>query len=108
MTPSADCNDSESQRFVYNTGATAIQVADTNFCVEFGPGLGVNGRPLRIQTCRQNGAPGQRLFITDDNHVALQNGPGQCADVTDGGDSAQLQSWRCDADNINQVSYLRL
>lgn len=35
--------------------------------------------------------------------MALQNGPGQCADVTDGGESAQLQSWRCFADNTNQV-----
>lgn len=100
---SADCDESQAQRFIYNTGATTIQVSGTNLCVEFGPGLGVNGRPLRVQNCRSNGAPGQRLFITDDNHIALQNGPGQCADVTDGGESAQLQSWRCASDNINQV-----
>lgn len=56
-------------------------MAGTDYCVGIGPRLGVNGRPLRIQDCRRNGAPGQRIFIIDDNHIALQNGPSQYADV---------------------------
>ncbi|KAI5449833.1 hypothetical protein NCC49_004044 [Naganishia albida] len=98
----ATCDGSRSQSFIYNEGATSIQVSGTDLCVEFGPGLGRNGTPLRLQTCRRNGAPGQRLFVTGDSHVALQNGPGQCADVSDA--QGPLQSWRCVSDNTNQVS----
>lgn len=98
--------DSPIQQFIFNPGPTQIQLLNTSLCVEFGPGLGRNGTPLRLQQCRGKGAPGQRLFITDDNHIALQNGPGQCADVRDGkvvDDVGELQSWRCAADNTNQV-----
>jgi hypothetical protein len=104
ITSSSDScdDDSQAQSFIYNNGSTAIQVSSTNLCVEFGPGLGRNGTPLRVQTCRSNGAPGQRLFITEDAHVALRNGPGRCADVTDA--QGPLQSWRCVSDNPNQVS----
>lgn len=97
---------SPTQQFIFNTGPTSIRLAETNLCVEFGPGLGRNGTPLRLQECRSNGAPGQRLFITDDDHVALRQGPGQCADVRDGrvvDGRGELQSWRCAADNANQV-----
>ncbi|KAI5449594.1 hypothetical protein NCC49_004524 [Naganishia albida] len=97
---------SPTQQFIFNTGPTSIRLAETNLCVEFGPGLGRNGTPLRLQECRSNGAPGQRLFITDDDHVALRQGPGQCADVTDGrvvDGRGELQSWRCAADNANQI-----
>ncbi|KAI5450096.1 hypothetical protein NCC49_003723 [Naganishia albida] len=97
----ASCDDSPAQQFVYTTGATRITVANTNYCVEFGPGLGVSGRPLRLQECRKNGAPGQQLFITDDHHIALERGPGQCADVRNG--EGPLQSWRCISDNTNQI-----
>ncbi|KAI5451507.1 hypothetical protein NCC49_001810 [Naganishia albida] len=97
----AACDDSPAQQFVYTTGATRIQIADTNYCVEFGPGLGVNGRPLKLQECRKNGAPGQQLFITDDHHIALERGPGRCADVRDA--VGPLQSWRCGSDDTNQV-----
>lgn len=38
------------------------------------------------------------------NHIAVENGPGQCADVTGGGTTVQLQSWRCALGNANQVS----
>jgi hypothetical protein len=99
---SATCDNSQSQSFVYNNGSTSIQVNGTDLCVEFGPGLGRSGTPLRVQTCRSNGAPDQRLIITDDNHVALQNGPGQCADVRNA--EGPLQSWGCASDNTNQVS----
>ena len=99
------CNDSPSQSFIYTAGPTSIQVAGTNLCVEFGPGLGRDGTPIRVQTCRRNGAPGQRLYITDDAHVALQNGPGKCVDVTNAARS--LQSWQCGSGNTNQVSGLR-
>ncbi|KAJ9092485.1 hypothetical protein QFC20_005949 [Naganishia adeliensis] len=98
--------DSPIQQFILNPGPTHIQLLNTSLCVEFGPGLGRNGTPLRLQNCRGRGAPGQRLFITDDNHIALQNGPGQCADVRDGkvvDDVGELQSWRCAADNTNQI-----
>lgn len=101
--PSATCDDDSVQSFIYNEGSTSVQVSGTNLCVEFGPGLGRNGTPLRLQNCRSNGAPGQRLFInTADGHISLENGPGQCADVRDA--EGPLQSWRCISDNTNQVS----
>jgi hypothetical protein len=99
---SAQCDNSQAQSFVYNDGSTSIRVSGTDLCVEFGPGLGRNGTPLRVQTCRANGAPGQRLVVTGDAHVALLNGPGQCADVRNS--EEPIQSWRCVGDNTNQVS----
>jgi hypothetical protein len=107
----ADCIfNSSSQQFAVDGDPLQIAVAGTNLCVEIGPGLGANGRPIRIQTCRRNGAPGQRLIIdsADERNIRirLQNGPNQCVDATGGGESAQLQSWRCASDyNINQVSW---
>lgn len=102
----AECNESPAQQFIYVRGPTTIQLADTDLCVDF-PSQGKNGEHLRIETCRAKGAPGQQLFITDDDHIALKKGPGQCADVKDGqvkDGLGILQSWRCAKDNINQVS----
>jgi hypothetical protein len=70
------------QLFYYNLGATQIRVQDTTtgevFCVDFGSPT--NGSPITIATCDAN-APGQKLSITDDLHIAVENGPGQCMDV---------------------------
>lgn len=46
---SATCDDLQAQSFIYNDGSTFIQVSGTNLCVEFGPGLGRSGTPLRLQ-----------------------------------------------------------
>ncbi|KAJ9092700.1 hypothetical protein QFC20_007301 [Naganishia adeliensis] len=105
------CDNSAAQQFLCTTGATTIQLANTELCVEFGPGLRKNGRPLHVEKCRAKGAPGQRLFITEDNHIALENGPGQCADVKDGDVAdgvGKLQSWRCASDNVNQIFFGKL
>jgi hypothetical protein len=66
--------------FYYNLGATKIQMFDTAsdevFCVDFGSNP-ANGGRISIAACDDN-APGQRLYITDDHHIAVENGPGQC------------------------------
>jgi hypothetical protein len=71
------------QLFYYNLGATKIKVKDTAsnevFCVDFGNNPSNNGR-ITIATCDDN-APGQKLYITDDLHIAVENGPGQCLDI---------------------------
>jgi hypothetical protein len=68
--------------FYYNLGATQIKVQDTTTgevsCVDFGNPS--NGSPITIAACDAN-APGQKLYITDDLHIAVENGPGQCMDV---------------------------
>jgi hypothetical protein len=70
------------QLFYYNLGATQIKVQDTTTgevsCVDFGNTS--NGSPITIAACDVN-APGQKLYITDDFHIAVENGPGQCMDV---------------------------
>ncbi|KAI5451079.1 hypothetical protein NCC49_001957 [Naganishia albida] len=107
----AACDNSPSQQFLYTTGPTTIQLSNTDLCVEFGPGLGKNGTPLRLDKCCEKGAPGQRLFITADNHIALEGARGQCADVKDGAvvdGMGKLQTWRCSADNINQIFFGKL
>jgi hypothetical protein len=105
---SAACHpDSPIQQFVYNPGPTAIRLNGTDLCVDFGSKLDCDGTPLSLQKCRAKGAPGQRLFITEDRHISLLNGPGRCADVRDGrivDGKGELQSWRCESDNRNQVS----
>lgn len=103
----AACDNSPSQQFLYTTGSTSIQLSNTDLCAEFGPELGKNFTPLRLDKCCEKGAPGQRLFITADNHIALEGARGQCADVKDGAvvdGMGKLQTWRCSAENINQVS----
>lgn len=103
----AACDDSPSRQFIYTTGATSIRLTNTDLCVEFGPGLGKSGTPLKLEKCRTKGAPGQRLSFTEDNHVTVEKGPGQCADVKDGDVAdgwGKLQSWRCASDNPNQAS----
>ncbi|KAI5448927.1 hypothetical protein NCC49_005750, partial [Naganishia albida] len=58
--------------------------------------------------------PQQQLYITDDNHIAVENGPGSCADVRAEsgpqgsharpyGSLKDLQSWTCTYGNTNQI-----
>lgn len=101
----ATCDSSPAQQFIYNIGPTFIRLANSSLCVEFGPGLGVSGRPLRLQTCGGNGAQGQQLLI-DGPKIRLRSGPRQCADVTGGLIQlgiGRLQSWRCINGSPNQV-----
>jgi hypothetical protein len=108
------------QQWVYQTGSTSICLApnaltDTNYCIDFGSNLGTNGQALKIWQQYQ-GLPAQSLYITDDNHIAVENGPGQCADVQEESQSRpargglpfgtykDLQSYQCTFANTNQVS----
>ena len=68
-------------------------------------------RAAKIWQCYQ-GLAAQSLYITDDNHIAVENGPGQCLDVqaesspdTSGPYpiSKRLQTWDCTFGNANQV-----
>ena len=102
------------QLFYYNVGATKIQVVDTTTsevrCVDFGDNP-TNGGTIRISPCVDN-APGQNLYITDDLHIAVENGPGQCLDVQAEsglqpikpyGAVKSVQSYDCSFGNENQV-----
>ena len=104
------------QQWVYNTGSTKICIApnsftDTEYCLDFGTNLGSNGQPLKIW--QSYDIPAQRLYITDDNHIAVENGPGQCVDVQAEsspepsrpyGLRKRVQTWQCSGGNPNQVS----
>ena len=59
------------------------QAYGTDLGAELGPDLGRKGTPLQVQRCRSNGAPGQRLYVTDDLHNVLRKGPRQGVDVSD-------------------------
>ncbi|GHJ84556.1 hypothetical protein NliqN6_0958 [Naganishia liquefaciens] len=104
----------DAQLFYYNLGATKIQMFDTAsdevFCVDFGSNP-ANGGRISIAACDDN-APGQRLYITDDHHIAVENGPGQCMDVQAEsgiqnvrpyGILKSIQSWQCSFGNENQI-----
>lgn len=108
------------QQWVYQTGSTTICLApndltDIDYCIDFGSNLGTNGQRLKIWQ-RYEGLPAQQLYITDDNHIAVENGPGQCADVQQEslpvparggvpyGSYKDLQSYQCTFANTNQVS----
>lgn len=104
------------QQWIYTQGSTKIRVApndrtDTEYCIDFGTNLGANGQSLKIWQC-YDGLPQQQLYITDDAHIAVENGPGQCADVRAEsgpepvkpyGVQKQVQSWECSFGNPNQV-----
>lgn len=49
-----------------------------------------------------DGLPAQKLWITGDNHIAVE-GDNQCADVKD--NAGPLQSWQCIGENTNQASF---
>lgn len=104
----------DAQLFYYNLGATKIRMFDTAsnevFCVDFGNPT--NGGRISIAACDDN-APGQNLYITDDRHIAVENGPGQCMDVQAEsgiqpvrpyGILKSIQSWECSFGNENQAS----
>lgn len=107
------------QQWVYTPGSTTIRIApnsysDTEYCIDFGSNLGSNGQELKIWQC-YDGLPAQQLYITDDNHIAVENGPGQCVDVQAEsgpqpayarpyGEEKRLQTWDCSSGNPNQVS----
>lgn len=55
-------------------------LTDTDFCIDFGSNLGANGQSLKIWQ-KYEDLPAQQLFVTEDNHIAVENGPGQCANV---------------------------
>lgn len=106
------------QQWVYNTGSTKICVApnsysDTQYCLDFGTNLGANGQPLKIWQAYD--VPQQQLYITDDLHIAVEGGPGQCVDVRAEsgplpdyarpyGSQKSVQTWDCSFGNTNQVS----
>lgn len=119
-THSNDCFDASStyfslQQFVYTSGSTKIRVAPnslstTDYCVDFGSDRGVNGVGLKIWQC-YDGLPAQQLYITGDNHIAVE-GDNQCADVKAESQASQakpygslkdVQSWQCSGGNPNQV-----
>ncbi|KAJ9107967.1 hypothetical protein QFC20_003652 [Naganishia adeliensis] len=115
-----DCFDAGStyfslQQFVYTSGSTNIRVAPnslstTDYCVDFGSDRGVNGVGLKIWQC-YDGLPAQQLYITGDNHIAVE-GDNQCADVKAESQASQakpygslkdVQSWQCSGGNPNQI-----
>lgn len=108
------------QQWVYQTGSTTICLAPNSFsdveqCIDFGTNLGANGQALKIWQ-RYEGLPQQQLYITEDNHIAVANGPGNCADVQAEsntrpprgglpyGTFKDVQSYQCTYLNTNQVS----
>lgn len=107
------------QRWAYNRGSTKICVApntytDTEYCIDFGTNLGSNGQTLYIWQAYD--VPQQQLYITDDDHIAVENGPGNCVDVRAEsgpqpdyarpfGSLKDVQIWSCSGGNTNQVSY---
>lgn len=70
-------------RFFYTAGSTQIRMIDSSdgdvVCVDFGSNP-ANGGRITTETCDDD-ATGQRLYTTDDDHIAMENGPGQCMDV---------------------------
>lgn len=107
-------NIGDTQLFYYTLGSTKIKVVDTTTsevrCVDFGDNP-TNGGTIRINPCVDN-APGQNLYITDDLHIAVENGPGQCLDVQAEsglqpikpyGAVKSVQSYDCVFGNENQV-----
>ncbi|KAJ9107978.1 hypothetical protein QFC20_003663 [Naganishia adeliensis] len=107
------------QQWIYQTGSTTICLApndltDTEYCIDFDSNLGANGQQLKIWQ-RYEGLAAQQLYITEDNHIAVENGPGQCADVQQDsvtrpprgslpyGSFKDLQSWECSSGNANQI-----
>ena len=106
------------QLWEYTLGSTKICVApnsysETRYCIDFGTNLGSNGQTLYIWQAYE-GLPAQQLFITDDKHIAVENGPGQCVDVRAEsgpqpaiarpyGSLKDVQSWQCTSGNNNQV-----
>lgn len=111
------------QRWTYKAGSTTICVApnqysDTEYCLDFDTNLGANGQRLKIWQ-RYEGLAAQQLYITDDAHVAVENGPGFCVDVRAEsgaqpayarpyGSQKDVQTWDCFAGSPNQVSTLSL
>jgi hypothetical protein len=129
---SADPSVSIFQSWVYSLGATTIQVApnsltDTPFCIDFGENLGADGQALKVSCTGlgiesttdlpqiwqcYDGLLQENLWITEDNRIAVANGPGQCADVRAESTpdvsgpypvTKTLQSWSCTAGNTNQI-----
>jgi hypothetical protein len=107
------------QTFDYTLGSTKICVSpnpysqDIQYCIDFGTNLGADGQTLYIWQAYD--VPQQQLYITDDAHIAVENGPGQCADVRAEsgpqpsyarpyGSLKDVQSWTCTFANTNQVS----
>jgi hypothetical protein len=113
-----DSNYAPFQRWVYNAGSTKICVAangysKTEYCIDFGTNLGSNGQTLYIWQAQDVAA--QRLYITEDKHIAVENGPGQCVDVRAEsgpqpdyarpyGSQKDVQTWECSGGSSNQVS----
>ncbi|KAI5448933.1 hypothetical protein NCC49_005756 [Naganishia albida] len=107
------------QQWVYNSGSTKICVApneftDTQYCIDFGTNLGADGQTLYIWQAYD--VPQQQLYITDDNHIAVENGPGFCVDVRAEsgpqpdyarpyGSQKSVQTWTCAGGNTNQASF---
>lgn len=121
LTCSGNCFPSTSafhylQQFVYTQGATKIRVAPngiskTDYCVDFGSDRGVNAVGGKVWTCYE-GLPAQALWITGDNHIAVE-GDNQCLDVKAESQASKgafyeslkdVQSWQCVGGNDNQVS----
>ena len=117
---SYDCNGTGAQQWSLNAGTTAVQVANTNFCLDAGtsaPPLNLslafiltrvltapgNGVQLKIWTC-YSGLAAQTWYYTDDRRIALQN-QGQCLDLTNGStaDGNIMQIWACTSNDNNQV-----
>ncbi|KAH6912142.1 G-X-X-X-Q-X-W domain-containing protein [Coprinopsis sp. MPI-PUGE-AT-0042] len=99
---SYDCNDSDAQRWFLSYGATKVQLAGTNFCLDAGSNPG-NGTSLKIWECFDNLAAQQWQF-TDDRRLALE-GTGLCLDLPSGNtaNGNVLQTWACSDANANQV-----
>jgi hypothetical protein len=103
------------QQWVYSAGSTTIRTVPNNFtdieyCLDFDTNLGANGQNLKIWQC-YDGLPAQSLYVTNDNHIAVENGA-QCVDVRAEsspvptrpyGLRKEVQSWQCSGGNPNQV-----
>lgn len=88
MEISFDCNGTPAQQWQLNLGATAVQLANTNFCLDAGDGASLlsgndnlvidmslaptNGTLMKIWECFP-GIPAQSWFLTTDARIALIN-----------------------------------
>ncbi|KAF5361907.1 hypothetical protein D9756_002821 [Leucocoprinus leucothites] len=97
-----DCNGSPAQQWIFSFGQTSVRLANSPFCLDAGNNP-TSGTPMKIWQCFAN-LPAQEWILTPDSRIVLAN-RGLCLDLTSGSfvNSNVVQTWQCDASNLNQV-----
>ncbi|KAF9034831.1 carbohydrate-binding module family 13 protein, partial [Panaeolus papilionaceus] len=98
-----DCNNTPAQKWVIKREQTSIQVAGTNFCLDSSTNA-ASGTKMKIWQCYP-GIPAQTWIYSANSNYISRLGADQCLDLTDGRltNSNVVQTWRCSANNRNQV-----